>query len=72
MNSEDLGASSEADGVILGRLQARLPDRIIVGEIVLFLTNGTHCDHAIGTALRVTYTERKGIKEASSVVRAEW
>ena len=38
---------------------------------VLFLPSGTQCDHAIGTALRVTYTEREGIKEASRVVRAE-
>ena len=69
---DDLGSLSEADGVILGRLQAQLPDRIIVGDIVLFLTNGTHCDHALGTALRVTYTEREGIRKASGVVRAEW
>ena len=70
MNSDDLGPLSEADGVVLGRLQ--LPDRIIVGNIVLVLTKGTHCDHAIGTALWVTYTEREGIREASRVVRAEW
>ena len=72
MNRDDLGPLSEADGVVLGRLQARLPDRIIVGDIVLFLTNGTHCDHDIGTALLVSYTERQGIRETSGVVRAEW
>jgi hypothetical protein len=72
MNSDDLGPLSEAHGVVLGRLQARLPDRIIVGDMALFLPNGTHCDHAIGTALRVSYTEREGIREASRVVRAEW
>jgi hypothetical protein len=72
MNSDDLEPLSEGHGVVLGRLQARLPDRIIVGDMVLFLPNGTHCDHAIGTALRVTYLEREGIKEASRMERAEW
>jgi hypothetical protein len=71
MNTDDLELLSEGHGVVLGRLQARLPDRIIVGDMVLFLPSGTQCDHAIGTALRVTYTEREGIKEASRVVRAE-
>jgi hypothetical protein len=71
MNSDDLELLSEGHGVVLGRLQARLPDRIIVGDMVLFLPSGTLCDHAIGTALRVTYTEREGIKEASRVVRSE-
>ena len=72
MNSDDLELLSEGHGVVLGRLQARLPDRIIVGDMALFLPHGTHCDHAIGTALRVTYAEREGIREVFGVVRAEW
>jgi hypothetical protein len=49
-----------------------LPDHIVVGDLVLFLTGGAKCDHAIGTVLRVTYPEHEGIKEAFRVVRAEW
>lgn len=69
--ADDPEAFSEAQGVVLGRLQARLPDHIVVGDLVLFLTGGAKCDHAIGTVLRVTYTEHEGIKEAFRVVRAE-
>ncbi len=58
---------AEGQGIILGRLQARLPDRIIVGDLALFLPKGTKCDHAIETALRITYTQHDGIKEAQRV-----
>jgi hypothetical protein len=63
---------AEAQGVILGPLQAHLHDRIKVGEVEqLLLTGGATCDYPIGTALRVTYAEHEGIKEASRVARAE-
>jgi hypothetical protein len=42
-----------------------------VGDVVLFLPDGTTCNYPIGTVLRVTYAEREGIKEASLVARAE-
>ena len=32
-------------GVVLGRLQAHLSDRIIVGGLALFLPRGTQCEH---------------------------
>jgi hypothetical protein len=70
--ADDPESFAEAQGVVLGRLQARLPDHIVVGDLVLLLTGGTNCDHAIGTVLRVTYREHEGIKEASRVMRAEW
>jgi hypothetical protein len=63
---------AEAQGVILGPLQAHLHDRIKVGEVELLLTGGATSDYPIGTAPRVTYTKHDGIKEASRVVRAEW
>ena len=72
MNRDDLEALSEGYGVVLGRLQVRLPDRIIVGGLALFLPSGTKCDHAIGTALRITYTQHEGIKEAQRVEPAAW
>ena len=61
-----------AYGIILGPLQAHRLERIQVGDVVLFLTDGATCNYPIGTALRVTYVEREGIKEASRVARAEW
>jgi hypothetical protein len=65
--ADDPESFAEAQGVVFGRLQARLPDRIIVGDLALFLPSGTKCDHAIGTALRVTYTQHEGIKQARRV-----
>jgi hypothetical protein len=70
--ADGLEPFGEAQGVVLGRLHARLPDRIIVGDLILFLPSGSKCGHAIGTELRATYTEHEGIKEASRVARAEW
>jgi hypothetical protein len=34
--------------------------------------SGTKCEHAIGTELRVTYTQHKGIKKAQRVELAAW
>ncbi len=36
---------AEAQGVILGPLQAHLHDRIKVGEVELLLTGGATCDY---------------------------
>ena len=63
---------AETHGVIVGPLLARLPDRVTIGETVVFLTSGIKCDHAIGTVLRAVYTEHAGIKEAHHVARMEW
>ena len=63
---------AQVHGVIVGPLQARLPDRITIGETLVFLAGGTKCDHPLGTALRVVYTENEGLKEAHHVARAEW
>jgi hypothetical protein len=38
---DDPESFAEAQGVVLGRLQARLPDRIIVGDLALFLPRDT-------------------------------
>jgi hypothetical protein len=70
--ADDPESFAEGQGVVLGRLQARLPDRIIVGDLALFLPSGTKCDHAIGTELRVTYTQHEGIREAQRVELVAW
>jgi hypothetical protein len=70
--ADDPESFAEAQGVVLGRLRARLPDHTVVGDLVLLLTGGTRCNYPIGTVLRVTYAERDGMKEASRVVRTEW
>jgi hypothetical protein len=69
---DDPESFAEGQGVVLGRLRAQLSDRIIVGDLALFLPSGTKCEHAIGTALRVTYTQHKGIKKAQRVELAAW
>jgi len=58
-------------GVVVGQLRARLPDRLTIGETVVFLTSDTKCDHAIGTVLRAIYAEHDGIKEARHIARME-
>ena len=70
-NFDDEESLAAAYGIILGPLQAHRLERIQVGDVVLFLTDGATCNYPIGTVLRVTYAEREGIKEASRVVRAE-
>lgn len=71
MSHTDDAELSPSHGVIIGPLRARLPDRITIGETVVFLTSGTRCDHAIGTVLRAIYEEHEGIKEAHHVARME-
>jgi hypothetical protein len=68
---DDAGLSP-SHGVVIGPLQARLPDRITIGETVLFLTGGARCEYAIGTVVRAIYAEHDGIKEAHHVARMEW
>jgi hypothetical protein len=54
-------------GFIVGRLSERHPDRIAIGNLVLYLREGTTCTYAIGTMLEVTYTERDDVKMVQTV-----
>lgn len=49
-----------ARGVIVAPLKESHPDRIIVGDRVLFLRDGTTCTYAVGTPLEVIFTEQDG------------
>jgi hypothetical protein len=49
----------QAQGVILGPLQAHLHDRIKVGAVERLLSGGATCDCPIGTMLRVIYGIRR-------------
>jgi hypothetical protein len=49
---DDAEPFAESHGIVVGPLRARLPDRITIGETVVFLTSDTRCDYAIGTVLR--------------------
>jgi len=64
--------SPQTQGITLGPLPAHLLDSIRVGDVVLFLAEGTTCNHPIGVMLRVTYAEREGIKEVRRIVRMGW
>ena len=48
-----------AFGVLSAPLKESHPDRIIMGDRVLFLRNGTTCTYAVGTTLEVTFTEQQ-------------
>ena len=58
-------------GIIAGRLRAVYVDRIIIGDKTIYLQPGAACTHAIGMDVEVTYTERDGRAEASSIVPLE-
>lgn len=58
---------SVASGVIYATLNESHSDRIVVGERVLFLRNGTTCTYAVGTHLEVVFTEQDGCSHADKI-----
>jgi hypothetical protein len=46
--------------MIFAPLNESRPGRIIVGDRVLFLRNGTTCTYVVGTPLEVTFTQENG------------
>ena len=59
--------SQPARGVMEGRLKEAHPDRIVIGETVLFLRGGLRCTHPPGTRLNVTYTVQDGRREVEEI-----
>jgi hypothetical protein len=56
------GASGNtpARRVVVASLKESHSDRIIVGDRVLFLRNGTTCTYVVGTHLEVVFTVQDG------------
>ena len=52
--------SQPARGVVVGRLTASHPDRLVLGNTILYLRDGAGCTYPVGTLLQVLYTERDG------------
>lgn len=71
------GASSSpsSDGRRRGVLYAELreihPDRLVVGETVLYLTDGIGCPYPTGSFLEILYTERDGRRNVDSIKPAK-
>lgn len=58
---------SVASGVVYAPLKEVHPERIVVGERVLFLRDGATCTYTIGTPLEVIFTERDGRSFADKI-----
>jgi hypothetical protein len=58
--ARDGRAPALARGMIFAPLNESRPGRIIVGDRVLFLRNGTTCTYVVGTPLEVTFTQENG------------
>jgi hypothetical protein len=58
-----------ARGVVVGRLTASHPDRLILGATILYLRGGAPCTFPVGTLLQVIYTEWNGRRCVDSVER---
>ena len=56
-----------ARGLIIAQLEKSDPDRIVLGDSVLFLRHGITCNHAIGTQLKVLYTELNGRRDVDQI-----
>ena len=52
---------------MVGALKAVHPDRIVIGEGVLFLPSGMRCSHPPGTRLQVIYTELNGRRDVDEI-----
>jgi hypothetical protein len=63
--------SQPARGVVVGRLTASHPDRIVMGNAILYLRDGAACDFPVGTLLQVVYTEQDGRRHVESVTPAD-
>ena len=59
--------SQPARGVMVGALKEVHPDRIVIGESILFLRSGMRCSHPPGTRLQVIYTEQNGRREVDEI-----
>ena len=51
---------SFARGVVVGPLTEAHPDRIVLGDRIVFLRDGMTCTYPPGTPLEVVYTEQDG------------
>jgi hypothetical protein len=56
-------------GVVVGRLTEFHPDRIVMGNTILYLRDGAACTFPVGTLLQVVYTERDGRRCVDSVIQ---
>jgi hypothetical protein len=52
--------STVSRGIVFAPLKEACPDRIVLGDCVLFLPAGATCTYALGTSLEVEYTEQNG------------
>jgi len=52
---------------MVGALKEVHPDRIVIGESILFLRSGMRCSHPPGTRLQVIYTEQNGRREVDEI-----
>jgi hypothetical protein len=56
-----------ARGLIVAQLRKSDPDCIVLGDSVLFLRHGMTCNYAIGTKLKVLYTELNGRRNVDEI-----
>lgn len=59
--------SQPARGLIVAPLVESHPDRIVVGDRILFLRKGRDCPYALGTNLEVVYTPLNGREEVDRI-----
>jgi hypothetical protein len=59
-----------ARGLIVAQLRKSDPDCIVLGDSVLFLRHGMTCNYAIGTNLKVLYTELKNGRRNVDEIRS--
>jgi hypothetical protein len=59
--------TSRTHGVIVGRLTAWHPDRMVVGDRTMFLRDGEACPYEIGMFLNVTFIEHDGRRDVESI-----
>lgn len=55
--SDDGLPTTRRRGLAVAPLTSAHPDRIVLGDVELFLSDGTTCPHQIGTRLEVFYVE---------------
>jgi hypothetical protein len=56
--SDDPRPAPSRRGVIVGPLREACTDHILIGEVVVFLSDGAACRHRLGAHLQVLYTDR--------------
>ena len=55
--SDDGRPTKSRRGLVVAHLTAAHPDRIVLADVELFLSDGTSCPHRIGSRLEVFYVE---------------